>query len=538
MQGLLSESWEPRRKPADNVSDLVKFDAREALDSVVRLLEAVGSPTSLSQKLNNVALFVQRLCPRTRCSILLVDPERGTLNFGAAPHLPEAYNAAIHGVPFGEGVGSCGTAAARRAPVIVADIEHSPLWINFRDLAKEHGLAACWSTPVMDGGELLGTFAMYYDQPREPTATDLEVLKIAGPLAAVVIRRQQDSDRLRESEERFRAAFDFAAIGKALIGLDGRWVRVNQALCRIVGYSADELMRMDFQSITHPDDLESDLALVKEMLEGSRLYYQLEKRYVHRAGHAVWVLLSVSMVRDEAGNPRYFISQIQDISDRKRLQYQLNELTSSEQRRLGQDLHDGLGQELTGLSLLATAFATRAARAGSELAGDALALSKLAQNAVATCKDIVHGVSPLTDCQGGLVRGIKELAHRTRELGGKAVRFQAFEYAEVTLSWGARSHLYRITQEALNNAVRHASAAVVHVIITVAPRNVCIEVVDDGDGISCEALGGNGAGIGAMRYRAEALNASLTIHALPRGGTLVRCECPQPTVEPLPAQPG
>lgn len=534
MQGLLSESWEPRRKPADNVSDLAKFDARDALDSVVRLLEAVGSPTSLSQKLNNVALFVQRLCPRTRCSILLVDAERGTLNFGAAPHLPDAYNAAIDGTAYGEGVGSCGTAAARRAPVIVADIQQSPLWINFRELAQQHGLAACWSTPVLDGsGELLGTFAMYYDEPREPTATDLDVLKIAGPLAAVVIRRQRDSDRLRESEQRFRSAFDFAAIGKAMIGLDGRWLRVNQALSRIVGYSADELLQMDFQSITHPDDLDSDLALVREMLEGSRLYYHTEKRYVHRAGHLVWVLLSVSMVRDDAGNPRYFIAQIQDVSDRKRLQQQLNELTSSEQRRLGQDLHDGLGQELTGLSLLATAFATRAARAGSELAADALALSKLAQNAVATCKDIVHGVSPLTECQGGLVRGLKDLANRAKDLSGRIVRFQAFEYAEVTLSWDARNQLYRITQEALNNAIRHASASVVHVIITVAPKNVCIEVVDDGHGISGEALD-RGSGIGTMRYRADSLNAALSIQALPRGGTLVRCECPQATPESSP----
>jgi PAS domain S-box-containing protein len=537
MQGLLSESWEPRRKLADNVSDLAKFDAREALDSVVRLLEAVGSPTSLVQKLNNVALFVERLSPRTRCSILLVDAEHGTLNIGAAPHLPEAYNAAIHGTCFGEGVGSCGTAAARRAPVIVADIEHSPLWINYRDLAREHGLAACWSTPVLDGsGELLGTFAMYYDQPREPTATDLEVLKIAGPLAAVVIRRQHDSDRLRESEERFRSAFDFAAIGKAMIGLDGRWLRVNQAMQRIVGYSADELLQMDFQSVTHPDDLDTDLAFVKEMLDGTRLYYQMEKRYVHRSGQVVWVLLSVSMVRDDAGNPRYFISQIQDISDRKRLQQQLNELTSSEQRRLGQDLHDGLGQELTGLSLLATAFATRATRAGSELADDALALAKLAQNAVATCKDIVRGVSPLTESQGGLVRGLKELAHRSNALGGKIVRFQAFEYADVTLSWDARNQLYRITQEAINNAIQHANASMVHVIVTAAPKNFCVEVVDDGDGISPEALGKSGSGLSAMRYRADALNATLTVQALPRGGTLVRCECPQPMTERPPQQ--
>jgi PAS domain S-box-containing protein len=530
VHGQLQESWEERRtQSGGNVTDLSRFDAGEALDLVVHMLESVGSRTSLSQQLNNLALFVERLCPRTRCSILLVDAKSNTLNYGAAPHLPAAYSAAIDGLHFGDGVGSCGTAAARRATIIVSDIEHSPLWVDYRDLAREHRLAACWSTPVIDGGgALLGTFAMYYDDPREPTATDLEVLKIAGPLAAVVIRRQQDLNRLRESEERFRSAFEFAAIGKALVSVDGRWLRVNQALCRIVGYSAEEMVGKKFQAITHPEDLADDLNRLNELLQGTRTHYEMEKRYIHKAGHVIWILLSVSLLRDERGDPLYFMSEIQDISDRKRLQQLLNESTGREQRRLGQDLHDGLGQELTGLSLLASAFATKAARSSNELVGDAIALSKIAQNAVATCKDIVRGVSPLTESQGGLVRGLKELAMRVNELSASAVQFKAFEYANVTLSWDDRNQLYRIVQEALNNAVQHAEARVVSILITTTPKVVSVEVVDDGKGIAQAAIEGGGSGINTMRYRAGSLHASLTIQALPNGGTVVRCECPQP----------
>jgi PAS domain S-box-containing protein len=386
-----------------STSDGPAFNDGESLDSVARLLEVVGSHSPLSAQLNVLALYVEHLSRNVRCSILLVDAAAGTLRHGAAPHLPDAYNRAIDGTVFGEGVGSCGTAAARRSLVVVSDIQESPLWRDYRGLARAHNLAACWSTPVVGGGgDLLGTFAMYYSEPREPSAEDLNVLRIAGPLAAIVIQRHRDAHRLHESEQRFGSVFQFAAIGMALVSPDGRWLRVNQSLCRIVDYSAEELLQIDFQAITHPDDISGDLQFVKEMLAGTRSYYEMEKRYFHKAGHVIWALLSVSLVRDEGGAPVYFISQIQDISDRKRLEQVLGELTSTEQQQLGRDLHDGLGQELTGLSLLARAFATRAERSGSPLAADAFALSEIAMTAVTNCRDIVRGVSPLTESQGGL----------------------------------------------------------------------------------------------------------------------------------------
>jgi len=123
--------------------------------------------------------------------------------------------------------------------------------------------------------------------------------------------------RLTESERRFRSAFDYAPIGMALVAPDGRWLEVNNALCEMLGYSQDELLPLTFQDITHPDDLETDLWLLHEMLRHERDSYQLEKRYFHKRGQVVWVLLSVSAVYDEAGAVEYFISQIQDITENK-----------------------------------------------------------------------------------------------------------------------------------------------------------------------------------------------------------------------------
>jgi PAS domain S-box-containing protein len=143
---------------------------------------------------------------------------------------------------------------------------------------------------------------------------ELEVLN--QELAQEATERQRAEAILRESEARFRCAFDDAAIGMALVHPDGRWLQVNRALCELVGYSESELLRSTFQAITHPDDLEADLGQVQRLLAGEIQTYQMEKRYLHRSGELVWVLLNVSLVRDKAV-PQYFVSQIQNITARK-----------------------------------------------------------------------------------------------------------------------------------------------------------------------------------------------------------------------------
>jgi PAS domain S-box-containing protein len=136
---------------------------------------------------------------------------------------------------------------------------------------------------------------------------------------------RQHGEALRESEERFSGAFEHAPIGVALVSPDGRWLKVNRALCELVGYSEAELLARTFQDITHPEDLEIDLENVRKMIAAEITSYQMEKRYVHARGHFVTVLLNVSLVRDRRGQPRYFISHVQDISERKQAENALRE---------------------------------------------------------------------------------------------------------------------------------------------------------------------------------------------------------------------
>ena len=148
-------------------------------------------------------------------------------------------------------------------------------------------------------------------------------------------KAQRHADLLQESEERFRSAFDYAAIGMALVSQDGRWLQVNRSLCEIVGYSEAELLTMNIEAITHFQDVADLLMQQSRLIKSQVPGYQTEKRYIHKGGHEVWTLLSVSRVRDPETHSMRFIFQIQDITDRKRAEARL--------------VHDAFHDGLTGL---------------------------------------------------------------------------------------------------------------------------------------------------------------------------------------------
>lgn len=165
--------------------------------------------------------------------------------------------------------------------------------------------------------------------PLVPKALDLpstaQLEKANLELEHEINERKLVEEALRESEECFRNAFDYAAIGMALVEINGRFAQVNRSLCEIVGYSESELLATTFQAITHPDDLDIDLNYIRQLLSGEIRHYQMEKRYFHKQGHVVWILLSGSLVHDAQGQPLYFIGQIQDITERKQMEEALSE---------------------------------------------------------------------------------------------------------------------------------------------------------------------------------------------------------------------
>lgn len=151
-------------------------------------------------------------------------------------------------------------------------------------------------------------------------------------------------EALQESEERFSNAFKYAAIGMALVSTEGKWLKVNRSVCELLGYSESELLSKTFQDITHPDDLNADLLHVHQMLAGKVRTYEMQKRYFHKSGHIIWARLSVSLVRNQKREPLYFISQIENITERKRAEEKL--IQSAKLASLG-EMSAGIAHEIS-----------------------------------------------------------------------------------------------------------------------------------------------------------------------------------------------
>ncbi|MEV5746946.1 GAF domain-containing protein [Actinoallomurus sp. NPDC052308] len=211
-------TYEPRRDADGNVTGIrvigvettqVK-QAQRLMAEHRALLEQIARQAPLTEVLDGMARCIENLTPQEMLvSVLLADPDGRHLRHGAAPSLPDFYNQAIDGIATGEGVGSCGTAAYRREPVIVTDIATDPFWDDFRELADRADLAACWSTPILArDGSLLGTFAMYHRTPRVPHDTDLALARVFADTAALAIERHYIEQEKAAAEARAKAAHD------------------------------------------------------------------------------------------------------------------------------------------------------------------------------------------------------------------------------------------------------------------------------------------------------------------------------------------
>jgi diguanylate cyclase (GGDEF)-like protein/PAS domain S-box-containing protein len=218
-------------------------------------------------------------------------------------------------------------------PFVVADALRHPLVCANLAISDMNVHAYLGIPLITSEGMVLGSLCAIDNVPRTWAAEDIALVQdlAAAVMTEIELRRdikarRQAEAALYESNARFAGAFTHASIGMALVATDGRWLQVNRALCDLVGYSEQELLASTFQQLTHPDDLDTDLAYVQQMLRGEISAYQMEKRYLHKDGHILWVLLNVSLVRDLAGVPQYFVSQLQDGTQRRQREWERQHL--------------------------------------------------------------------------------------------------------------------------------------------------------------------------------------------------------------------
>jgi PAS domain S-box-containing protein len=365
--------------------------------------------------------------------------------------------------------------------------------------------------------------------------------------------RKRAEAALRESEERFRNAFDHAPVGMYLTGLDGRWLKVNSALCQVVGYTERELLATTWKAITHPDDLEPDLAHARRLLAGEAAYYHMEKRYFHKDGHVVWILLGGSLVRDPQGRPLYFVGHVQDITERKHAEDRLRDYSErvqalsrrlltaqeDERRHLARELHDEFGQVLAAVN-----FQLHAAKglAGAAALPRLEECNALLQQAGEQVRSLALELRPTMVDTLGLEAVLRWLAERHEQRTGSEVLVDAVlsgppPSADLAIA------CFRVAQEALTNVVRHAQAR--HVRIELRQDESVLELVvrDDGVGFAVtptqeQAARRGSLGLLGMRERMQILGGILDVESEPGRGTRIRASVPLGGAHEGPTEPG
>jgi PAS domain S-box-containing protein len=346
--------------------------------------------------------------------------------------------------------------------------------------------------------------------------------------------RKQMQEELRISQENFMSYFNTGAVGMSVTTPSRNWVEVNDQLCRMLGYSKEELRRLTWSELTHPDDLNTDMDLYNQAMRGERDTYQIDKRFIRRDGGILYVSLSVACQRFPDGSPCYFLASLVDISERveqeSALRAALEQLAEQhrtvavieERQRLARELHDSVSQSLHGLNLFAETLTISLSKDNKERTLQlAERLQESARQALKEARLMLYQLQPSEmDAEMDLVHEIEgRLSSVEQRAGVRASVKVEGDAGQCPQAW--RENLFRITIEALNNSLKHAQARNVKVTIRYEAAAVQINIADDGIGFDPRRARKGGMGLRTMRERADLLGGALEIQSSPGAGTSV-----------------
>jgi PAS domain S-box-containing protein len=309
-----------------------------------------------------------------------------------------------------------------------------------------------------------------------------------------------------------------AIMGRALDGTITDW---NQGAEAMFGYSAEEIIGGPISMLVPPDRLD-EFRHVFEQVQRGNIVQPFETIRLRKDGKPIDVAVRLSPIRDSGGNITGVSSILRDITERKRLEKEILEISEREQSRIGQDLHDGLCQHLAGIEFRLLGLKQKLESKSKKPAAETTELAKLVRQGIEQTRTLARGLSPVVLEADGLMNALQELAMNTEKAFKSSCSFNC--PAPVLIHDNAvATHLYRIAQEAIQNAIRHGKAK--FIVINLFRRNdrIVLGVKDDGIGIPNKLQKHNGMGLRVMQYRAAMVGGSLVVQREPDGGTSVVC---------------
>ena len=540
-----------------------------------RLLEMVAKGDSLSSILDAICRLVEELCSGCLCSILLLDSSGKRLWHGAGPSIPKPYAQAIDGFVIGPDVGSCGSAAYRAEQVIVSDIAADPRWTRFRDEALTNGLRACWSTPILSlENRVLGTFAMYYREPRSPAPRHQDVIEQITHLASIAIQRKRAEEALRGSEQLARGqvealtySLDVLATAPApdkflgqMLSTMGRLLTAQSVILWLLDESDDSLVLRAWAEGTnfakadpeHPfvknplswkqdrglrDLFFSGVPVVCEDVEHDPDIPPELRNYLNFGGTKKFLRIPTLVggrVRGFIGirhgeRPSYRPEEIelaQALAHQAMLAIQLNEFAEQsrqaaileERNRMARDIHDTLAQGFTGVIVQLEAAEDAIGCSRRKEANEHLQrAAELARRSLSEARRSVRALRPEALQAGNFWDALQGIVKNTTAGTALHTRFELRgQLRDVPPVW--QENLLHIGQEGLTNALKYAHARNFETRLTSDAKELRLELRDDGDGFEVNARH-DGFGLAGMRERVEQMGGSLKITSARGKGT-------------------
>jgi PAS domain S-box-containing protein len=479
----------------------------------MRVLETIASNAPLSGILTSIVNLIEPQSDGMLCSILLLNQDGKHVMPGAAPNLPEAYSRALDGAPIGPRAGSCGTAMFRAKQVIVSDIQEDSLWQDYRALAAQFNLRACWSTPIVSHtGSVLGSFAMYYHEPRSPGPEEIQLINVATHVAAIAIERMQAEEKLRSSEERYRRIVDTANEGIWMVDESSRITFVNRRMAEMLGYSTEEMVgraTSDFMEIEAVEKADRRLGRSRAGFRD-----QFDFPFRRKDGSELWGIVSTTPMHGEEGGFTGALGMVMDITGRRRAEAELQRSSNQiremagklitaqeeERRRIARELHDDIVQKVAvaaiGVSRVRKTLAAADQPLGNELAGVQQSIFGLAED----IRQLSHSLHPAVLEHAGLMAALKSFTDEFAKTEGIEVKLTVPE-GQTAVPRDVSVCVYRVLQEWLRNIAKHSGAKSAEVILSIAGSDLHVVVKDAGKGFNVDSARGDGLGLVSIEER-------------------------------------
>jgi PAS domain S-box-containing protein len=571
------------------IGTVIDITERKRAEALLRgekqLLEMIATGVPLKQILNVLCGIIEEQRPGMLASVLLMNPDGVHLNVIAGPNLPNEWTRQMELIPIGPCAGSCGTAAYRGSPVIVSDIATDPLWdvTEHRAAALKHGLRASWSNPVLSWrGDVLGTFCMYYQEPRAPSSKDLQLIELATHLVRVAIERDRAQEALRASERVARSHVEVMMRSLDVLATEAAPEKFIAEMLRTIGQHLralrvllflrnpqDDAVRMhlviedDRQVPVHSDhpfandpsawkkrpllqellftkspvvvdDIETDARVEPEFRE-------YLKRHRCQRFMAVPMFVSgelrgfIGIHHSEKGSYRADeIELAQALAHHVMMAAHGQELVEQqreaailkERTRMARDIHDTLAQGFTGVIIQMEAAEEALLEEDSEhAAGHVRRARELARDSLGEARRSVHALRPQALEKAAFADALHAIVENTAAGTALQTEFQIIGKPH-DLSPAVEENLLHIGQEALTNALKHAHATNFSARISFDSDAVYLELRDNGDGFDVDGINGGGIGLIGMKERADQIGATVKVISEPGKGTKITAVSP------------